>query len=61
MLASHQTQSEVEQRRAAVEQDGDEGGGGGEEEPHVPAHDHPQGLQDLEEDRLCSTAVNSIK
>lgn len=47
---SYQTQGEVEQSRAAVEQDGDQRGGGGEEEPHVSAHHHPQRLQDLEED-----------
>lgn len=52
MLGSHQTQGEVEQSRAAVEQDGDERGGGGEEQPHVSAHDHPQRLQDLGEDIL---------
>lgn len=48
--SSYQTQGEVEQSRAAVEQHGDQRGGGGEEQPHVPAHDHPQRLQDLGED-----------
>lgn len=50
ILVSYQTQGEVEQSRAAVEQDGEERGGGGEEQPHVSAHDHPQRLQDLGED-----------
>lgn len=52
VLVSYQTQGEVEQSRAAVEQDGDERGGGGEEEPHVSAHDHPQRLQDLDDDNI---------
>lgn len=52
MLVSYQTQGEVEQSRAAVEQDGDERGGGGEEEPHVSAHDRPQRLQDLDDDNI---------
>lgn len=37
-----------------MEQDGDERGGGGEEQPHVPAHHHPQRLQDLAEDVFFS-------
>lgn len=49
VLVSYQTQGEVEQSRATVEQDGDQRGGGGEEQPHVSAHDHPQRLQDLGE------------
>lgn len=31
-----------------MEQDGEEGGGGGDEEPDIPAHHHPQRLQDLQ-------------
>lgn len=53
-LVSYQTQGEVEQSRAAVEQDGDQRGGGGEEQPHVSAHQHPQRLQDLQEDDSTS-------
>lgn len=44
----YQTQCKVEQSGAAVEQDGDQGGGCGEEEAHVPAHHHPQRLQNLQ-------------
>lgn len=43
-----------------MEQDGDERGGGGEEQPHVPAHHHPQRLQDLAEDvffHYCKSKV----
>lgn len=45
---SYQTQCKVEERRAAVEQDGEESGRGGDEEADVPAHYHPQRLQDLQ-------------
>lgn len=44
----YQTQCKVEQSSAAVEQDGDQGGGCREEEAHVPAHHHPQRLQNLQ-------------
>lgn len=47
---SYQTEGEVEQSRAAVEQDRHERGGGGEEEANVSAHHHPQRLQDLQSD-----------
>lgn len=60
-LVSYQTQGEVEQSRAAVEQDGDERGGGGEEQPHVSAHDHPQRLQDLEQHSLSLLSVKGAE
>ena len=51
VCVSYQTEGKVEQSRAAVEQDSEESGRGGEEEADVPAHDHPQRLQDLENNK----------
>lgn len=31
-----------------MEQDSEEGGGSGDEEADIPAHHHPQGLEDLQ-------------
>lgn len=47
-LVPYQAQCKVEQRGAAVEQDGEQRGGGGDEQTHVPAHHHPQRLQNLQ-------------
>lgn len=45
---TYQTQCKVEQRGATVEQDSEQRRGGGDEETHVPAHHHPQRLQNLQ-------------
>lgn len=59
VTVSYQTQSKVEQSRAAVEQDGDERGGGGEQEAHISTHDHPQRLQDLQSHKVLSGHIQN--
>lgn len=58
---SYQTQCKVEQRRATVEQHGEQGSGGGDEEADVPAHHHPQRLQDLQEPHQNSKTSTSTR
>lgn len=46
-LCTYQRQYKIEKGRPAVEQDGQERSDGGEKQAHIPAHNNPQGLQDL--------------
>lgn len=46
---SYQGQHEVEKGSATVEEDGQQRGNRGKQQAHIPAHDNPQGLQDLME------------
>lgn len=57
---AYQTEGKVEQSRAAVEQDSNQSGRGGEEEAHVSTHDHPQGLQDLQSDKVLSGSIQTL-
>lgn len=44
---TYQGQHEVEKGSATVEEDGQQRGNRGKQQAHIPAHDNPQGLQDL--------------
>lgn len=44
---TYQGQHEVEKGSATVEEDGQQRGDRGKQQAHIPAHNNPQGLQDL--------------
>lgn len=46
---TYQGKHEVEKGSATVEEDGQQCGNRGKQQAHVPAHNNPQGLQDLME------------
>lgn len=50
-LRTYQRQYKIEKGRPAVEQDGQECSDSGEKQAHIPAHNNPQGLQDLREEK----------
>lgn len=49
---TYQRQHEIEQSRPAVEEDGQQRRDSGEKQAHIPAHNNPQRLQDLREEKL---------
>lgn len=44
---TYQREYKIEKGSATVEEDGQERGDRGEQQAHIPAHNNPQGLQDL--------------
>lgn len=57
---TYQGQHEVEKGSATVEEDSQQCGNRGEEQAHIPAHNNPQGLQDLME-RTAALELNLTK
>lgn len=55
---TYQGQHEVEKGSATVEEDGQQRGNRGKQQAHIPAHNNPQGLQDLME-RTAVLELNS--